>query len=198
MRKELVREEIPSVLGCLRAFSIASPLSVTAAKRVAEEQANWLLSTFDITEPPVPVEMVTELPRITVIGDPHIRASGFSYWADQSWILVVNNGESPQRQRFTIMHEFKHIVDHGRPGPHSEHWWEVWRDPKEQVADFFSGCVLVPRDLLKAAWMSGTRQPITLARLFDVSVSAMITRMGQVGLHGSGRHGDQYDNRYSR
>ena len=91
------------------------------------------------------------------------------------------------------MHEFKHIIDHGRPPllGQTRRTWGIHnrQDPAEQVADFFAGCLLVPKTLLKAAWMSGNRQPTSLARHFDVSVSAMLVRLHQVGLRGYERHG---------
>jgi Zn-dependent peptidase ImmA (M78 family) len=38
----------------------------------------------------------------------------------------------------------------------------------EQAADYFAGCVLMPRRSLKAAWGRGIQTPAALGNLFDV------------------------------
>jgi Zn-dependent peptidase ImmA (M78 family) len=51
----------------------------------------------------------------------------------------------------------------------------------EQVADYFAGCVLLPR-LLKRAWGNGVQTPHKLALAFGVSARAADVRLAQVGL----------------
>lgn len=36
-----------------------------------------------------------------------------SHWNGYEWIISIAEGDSPARQRFTLLHEFKHIIDHG-------------------------------------------------------------------------------------
>lgn len=81
------------------------------------------------------------------------------------------------------MHEFKHIIDHGRAA------WLYTGDRKhtateqaELVADYFAGCVLLPKRLLKRAWGDGFQRPSVLARHFRVSVAAVEVRLAQTGL----------------
>ena len=52
----------------------------------------------------------------------------------------------------------------------------------EQVADYFAGCLLVPRPLLKRAWGNGIQRQDELARAFNVSEQAIRVRLRQTGL----------------
>jgi Zn-dependent peptidase ImmA (M78 family) len=131
---------------------------------------------------PIPNEIVSELPRILVTYR-DIPTSGLSYWNGQNWVIALNRLEPWTRQRFTLLHEYKHIVDHGSvrslyPGNRS-------RTPEqqaEQAADFFAGCVLMPRRLMKRAWGDGVQSPSRLARHFETSERAVSVRLSQIGL----------------
>ena len=61
-----------SVLGSLRALLPNRRLSLTEALRIAELQADRLLRLRGIDDPAVPVEVVTDLPRITLDYDPDL------------------------------------------------------------------------------------------------------------------------------
>jgi Zn-dependent peptidase ImmA (M78 family) len=113
----------------------------------------------------------------------NIPTSGLSLWDGHQWIITLNRREPRTRQRFTLLHEYKHIVDHP-----SVDW--LYRDrpgisasqQAERAADYFAGCVLVPRHHLHAAWSEGIQQLDLLAHHFAVSVRAISIRLGQVGL----------------
>src|SRR5262249_10940153 len=120
-----IRTNIPSdtnsVLASLRSLSPDRLLSLDMALLVAERQAERLLRLRNVTSAPVPVSIVTGLPRITVDRDPDLprhAASGCSHWDSQAhvWVISVNPEEPSTRQRFTILHEYKHIIDHYHPG----------------------------------------------------------------------------------
>jgi len=109
-------------------------------------------------------------------------SSGASQWSHGRWLILLNGGETAGRQRFSLGHEFKHVLDHPfidvlYPGTRtmSAH------DRAEQVCDYFSACLLMPRTWLKKAWTQ-TQDPRTLARRFDVSAQAMGVRLLQIGL----------------
>lgn len=85
-------------------------------------------------------------------------ASGASLWdrGRGEWVVYLNRIDSWRRQRFTLFHEFKHIIDHGHR--HVLYAGPGHYDPDveaERAADYFAGCVLVPKKFLKRAW--GTR-----------------------------------------
>ncbi len=151
---------------------------------IAELQAAKLLELHEIDDGPVPGEIVTELPKLRIEQTTH-AASGASWWdtGRGEWVIHLNRRDSWNRRRFTLVHEFKHIIDHGRR--HVLYIGTSFKSPKdqaEQAADYFAGCVLVPRRLLKRAWGQGIQKVADLARLFHVSPAAIEVRLRQTGL----------------
>jgi Zn-dependent peptidase ImmA (M78 family) len=178
-----------SVLAALRRLHPNRPLLLSDALWLAELQANRLLQLRGAAhDVPVPTAIVTELPRITVEHDPDLpkdAASGCSTWDYQrrSWVISLNPTEPRRRRRFTVLHEYKHILDHGSPGiRNTGSLTPRQRPPAEVVADYFAGCVLMPKRLLAAAYYDGIQRPSDLAELFDVSEPAIRVRLHQVGL----------------
>jgi hypothetical protein len=175
-----------SVLARLRALAPAHPLTLDEALRLAERQANRLLELCGGGVVPVPSSIVTTQPRITVEHDPTLpseAASGCSDWDShrRTWIISLNPTEPRRRRRFTVLHEYKHIIDHPGPGIRPSRY-TYQRPDAEIVADYFAGCVLIPKRLLTAAYYDGIQQPADLAQLFDVSKEAIQVRLAQVGL----------------
>jgi Zn-dependent peptidase ImmA (M78 family) len=173
-----------SVLQVLR-YLIPNRGGVTfeEALRVAELQASQLLQVLDIDEFPVLNETISELPRIRIEYSDDLPSFGLSFWNGRCWIIELSTRQSRARQRFTLFHEYKHIIDHGSaarlyPGD-ARHKATV---QAELVADYFAGCVLVPRRALKSAWGHGVQKVHDLARLFDVSEQAIAVRLDQTGL----------------
>ncbi|WP_433703002.1 ImmA/IrrE family metallo-endopeptidase [Prescottella equi] len=172
-----------SILTQLRAVIPArTTIGFGEALRVAELHANRLLELHHVRSAPTPSEVVTELPKLHVerISAP---VSGASFWNGHSWVIQLNRTESRARQRFTLAHEYKHIIDHGatdRLYPGSRRLSSAQQ--AERAADYFAGCLLVPRRLLKRAWGSGTQRPTDLAQRFGVSEAAITVRLAQTGL----------------
>src|SRR3954447_8257728 len=106
-------DEGRSVLASLRDLIPPRPLQFIEALRIAELQALRLLELTGVSDGPVPTEIVSELPRIEVLHR-NIPTSGLSYWDGQRWLIAVNRTEPATRQRFTLFHEFKHIIDHNQ------------------------------------------------------------------------------------
>ena len=105
------------------------------------------------------------------------------HWSGRYWVIVINRYEPWTRRRFTLMHEFKHIVDHGHAqqlyngnARHTAH------EQAEMAADYFAGCILMPKRLLKRAWCNGLQTPTRLGRHFGVSPQAADVRLAQTGL----------------
>ncbi len=171
----------PSVLASLRSLVPERPLQFNEALRLAELQAVTLRRLCDMTEGPVSDDLITDLPRIRVVYR-RLPTSGMSYWDGQEWVIAINSSEPLTRQRFTLLHEFKHVVDHGRTD-------RLYGTAKatadlraEQACDYFAGCVLMPKQLMKRAWGNGIQQPEALAEHFDVSPRAAEVRLAQLGL----------------
>ena len=180
-----------SVLASLRALASAHPMTLDEALRLAERQATLLLALCGGPTVPVPTSTITGQPRITVEHDsalPAEAASGCSDWDShrRTWVISLNPTEPRRRQRFTVLHEYKHIIDH--PGPSIRPSPYAYQRPvAEMIADYFAGCVLVPKRVLATAYYDGIQYPADLAQLFDVSKEAIQVRLAQVGLAESGR-----------
>lgn len=183
MTRETETDSEPSVLASLRAQIPQRPVSFTEALRIAEQQAARLLARFGIRQWPVPETILLELPHLKVEQHHGVPARGCHFWDSdrRTWFIHINGSEPAVRQRFTLLQEYKHIVDHGRyallygdgPGGCAR---------AKQAAELFAGSVLVPRPLLKRAWGDGMRQVAELADAFDVSPRAITMRLEQVGL----------------
>ncbi len=100
------------VLAILRSAMPRRLLNSQEAELVAELQANRLLELAGMPQPPVPNELITELPRIAVRLDPNLPVSGCAQWVSGRWLLSINASEPWTRQRFSLAHEFKHVLDH--------------------------------------------------------------------------------------
>lgn len=175
-------ETARSVLASLRALIPQRTVTFTEALRIAELQAARLRSLLDITDDSLPSEAIADLPRIRVTRRV-LPTSGMSYWDGQSWVIALNAREPETRQHFTLLHEYKHILDHGhadrlygtRSGSNTD-------QRAEHAADYFAGCALMPKRLVKRAWGTGIQTPEALADLFDVSPRAAQVRLAQLGL----------------
>lgn len=173
----------PSLLGRLRSLTPArSDLSFDEALRIAELQAAHLADALGGCDRLTDDE-ITSLPRIRVVYEP-LAVSGMSHWTGTEWLIVINDGDSLQRQRFTLLHEFKHVIDHGPAA-------RLYRGTAlvsaamqaERAADYFAGCALVPKRDLKAAWGAGMQRADDLAAHFGVSANAIVVRLSQTKLN---------------
>lgn len=164
-----------STMRDLRAVVPRRPLDLRDCYRIAELQAAKLRHLE--ADPIYPTEAISELPRVQVIYEPNLPSSGMSFWDGRNWVIVLDQDEPPTRQRFTMLHEFKHILDH--PSKNRMHLTEA---QTERLADYFAACVLMPKSKIKWALGSGEQRIDQLARVFGVSEPAMAYRLNQLGL----------------
>lgn len=171
----------PSVLTSLRAVIPRRDASFLEALRTAELQAAKLADLIG-DERGILEHHITGLPRIVVIHE-SIPVSGMSYWNGQQWVIVLSAREPAVRQRFTLLHEFKHIVDHGYTAQlYRTNQRMTAAEQAEAAADYFAGCALVSKRALKAAWGNGIQRVADLASQFGVSEPAIRVRLAQTGL----------------
>ena len=159
-------------------------LSFPEACRVAERQAHEILKRWDYDSPPFPEALITELPRIDVQRVGSLVASGATRWSQGAWRIRINAADSAARQRFTLAHEFKHVLDapvesviHARLQTGSGHERQV-----EAICDHFAACLLMPKRWVTQAWYAGHQDLGELAWLFEVSQQAMLIRLQTLGL----------------
>jgi IrrE N-terminal-like domain len=172
------------ILARLREIVPRRGLSPAEAKLTAERQAATLLAHTGIEKPAVPEGIITELPFLAVTHRPGFPTSGMATQTDTGWVIVLRAEEAKVRQRFSLIHEFKHILD----DPHIE-WLYPTRggyspeDRAERICDYFAACVLMPRMWIKRDWAGGGIQDIArLARRYNVSQVAMAVRLSELGL----------------
>ena len=175
---------MPSVVADLRAVCPHRPLTFSEGLRVAELQANRLLEASEIREPAVPDSVVADLPRVSVERVGRIPVSGSVRWSKGLWVITLNRVEPTVRQRFSLAHELKHVLD----APFGEVLYPDWRgltehDRAEQVANHFAACLLMPKAWVRRAYFNhGLTSLPRLAAQFEVSQAAMRYRLESLGL----------------
>lgn len=165
----------PSTLSRLRALSPNVRLTRDDARVIAERQANKLIELLDAIDG-IHESHIADLPRIRIIREA-LPTSGLSYWNGIEWIIVLNESESPTRQRFSLLHEYKHVIDHGQ-----QQTLYVSEQDAERAADYFAACALMPKRDLKRVYCTVTQRVEALADYFGVSPSALRIRLEQTGL----------------
>jgi Zn-dependent peptidase ImmA (M78 family) len=159
------------------------PLSPGESLRIAELQANRLLQHFGIETPAVPEEIVSELPRIRIVREHCLPVSGSAHWNGRHWIITVSADEHPCRQRFSLMHEFKHVLDHTtRHFLYQDTQYRTAAEQAERVADAFAAFALMPKRVVKRLWFQRHQNIEQLASLLQVSPQALRYRLDQLGL----------------
>jgi len=185
-----MNESKQSIMKNVRGIMPARPVSLGEAYILAERQATELLRQLGVTSVPIPIARLSELPRVEIQVEPRYKMldkSGFSHrWENGRWLIVVNRNDVPGRRRFTLAHEFKHVLDHsivsvayarlGNGDSKRQH------RQIEHICDHFAACLLMPRMVVKRAWTSGIQDTEALAGLFKVSASAMQIRLDYLGL----------------
>lgn len=173
-----------SLLSELRALFPDRRLTVFEARQIADRQTTMLLRRLGITDPPVPTELLAALPFLEVRAPRGLNCAGAVRWIKPRWTILVNGSEPATRQRFSLAHELKHVIDHRQRdviyGPETNGLaaWQIER----LICDYFSACLLMPRPWVKRAWVGGLQSVSALAELFDVSQEAMAIRLSQLGL----------------
>lgn len=179
---------VPKTTGTLATLRDLAPnraMSQTEAIHFAELQANKLLELSAVHDPPVPDSVITNIPKVAVKRVSPWPVSGCTDWTKGTWTIVINSAEPILRQRFTLAHEFKHILDYRYIDvAYPTTTFMGHHQRVEAVCDYFAGCLLVPERFLKDAWERGVRTLPELSSIFGVSQAAIQTRLIQTGLAG--------------
>lgn len=170
------------LLARLRRLMPLRPLAYWEHLLVAERQANRLLADQQQTEPGISLEWLSgnTLGNVRVEMKPRWDMeglSGYAKWADGLWMIGVSKANPQARRRFTLAHEFKHVIDGNRD---KLTYQKLTADQVERIADYFAACYLMPKMLLRRAWTRGLQDPEALAGLFKVSRKAMDKRLAHL------------------
>lgn len=159
------------------------PLTWSEAHSIAERQAALLLDLSSIYEPPVPQFVIASLPGIVVDWRRDWPAEATSFHTSTHWRIVVRASDVKQRQRFSLAHELKHVLDDPVIDQLFLHLSaDRRRDRAERLCNYFAACLLMPRPWLKHDWCSGMQNVRDLGRRYYVSDEAMTTRLSELGL----------------
>jgi Zn-dependent peptidase ImmA (M78 family) len=159
-------------------------LTMIEAMQVAELQATRFRVLSGSTHPAIPETAIAGLPRVQVERMTPAPAAGASQWSRGRWLILINGGEPIGRQRFSLMHEFKHVLD----SPFIQLLYPAidglsQHERGEQICEYFAACLLMPRALVKQLYCDeGVQEIGRLARRFEVSWQAMKIRLLQLGL----------------
>ena len=144
----LVADE--DAISILRALLPARAMTWSEAHSIAERQAAQLLDLLNIAEPPVPQFVISSLPGIVVDWQEDWPISGTAVRTRSHWRIVLKTSEPRQRQRFSLAHEFKHVLDdpvidrtHAHLKPHRR------QERAERLCNYFAACLLMPRPWIK-------------------------------------------------
>lgn len=172
-----------SVLALLRGLVPQRQLLPSEAYRIAELQANRLLEHCAIQTTAVPDEIITELPRIKVEHEHGLPVSGSAHWNGRYWVITLSADEHPLRQRFSLAHEFKHVLDHTtKDFLYQDRSTINAHEQAERVADYFAACLLMPKRVVKRLWGERHQDIAKLADMLQVSPAALRYRLDQLGL----------------
>ena len=100
------------------------------------------------------------------------QVSGLTFYSGDQPVILYNDGETPQRIRFTIGHELGHLVlGHVRPGEHTRQNREPQPgdSPMEQAANRFAADLLAPACVL---WGLGLHSPEEIGEVCKISIQA--------------------------
>lgn len=166
-------------LASLRRLLPRRDITYAEAIMVAEQQANRLAAQWGHRA--IQESDILNLTRLDIVratfGEHPTRGdavhSGASRYHNGRWIIWLDASESETRQRFTICHELKHILD----WPHQSSYRNLSQQEIERVCDHFAGCLLMSKSSIYRLWGDGLRTPEALAAVFRVSLAAMKVRL---------------------
>ncbi|KSU53334.1 MULTISPECIES: ImmA/IrrE family metallo-endopeptidase [unclassified Gordonia (in: high G+C Gram-positive bacteria)] len=159
-------------------------MSYPEALRAAERQAVRLARAFNADRHVVSKRDLLSITRVEIHAATTVAkdypASGHCYYERGRWVIVVDTTEPLTRQRFTVAHELKHIIDAGCAVERI--YARLSASQIEQVCDHFAACLLMSKQAVYHLWGEGLRTPEALAMACHVSVRAMKRRMAELGL----------------
>jgi predicted transcriptional regulator len=172
-----------NIISILRQLLPDRAMTWSEAHSVAERQATLLLQLVHATEPPVPQFVISNLPGVMVDWRPDWPTDAMSFKTDSFWRIVIRSNDVVPRQRFSLAHEFKHVLDDPVIDRMSQHLPVERRNERaERLCNYFAACFLMPRGWIKRDWCSGHQKLRELARRYYVSEEAMSTRLSELGL----------------
>lgn len=189
--KKVTKAGMTMLMAELRTLAPNRPLSYGESIQVARLQAARLRKFLDISKPEINLIWLVEQAAVPVRFVPSHELNEDSGLTtdliDGKLRMFINQGEPPVRQRFSLLHEFKHVLDFPYAGILHERLGSGDAERKgsmiEWVANEFAAHVLMPTSLVKRIWVK-TQSVSLSASVFNVSNEAMSTRLTKMNLIG--------------
>ena len=170
-----------TVLHTLRALVPDRHVSHLETLHIAEQQADLLRGILHITTDTFPVELIEQVPFISIKRINGLPVSGIAFWGDHTWKIHIRAEEPLSRRRFNTLHEFKHVIDHPNLSRLYDERPHVAAGERELVADHFAACALMPANLLRRASRE-TSDRCSLAGRFHVDHAQLGHRLDDLDL----------------
>ena len=176
------------VLDRMRAVCPSRPLSWSEAERIADRQAGILRRELDNSSRTLlTTSALLGLAFLTVSYRDGFPLSGMAMKTDVGWVIVIKGDEPKVRQRFSLAHEIKHIIDDDLMTHLNRDLYPATalysaQQRGERVADRFAAALLMPKVLIRRDWADSLQDVALLARRYDVSRIAMEVRLREIGL----------------
>lgn len=176
-----------SVLATLRSLIPESTLTLAETLQLIDAQAAALRALAGASDTPCfPESFVTDIPSLR-LDETSLPLHGYSFWdpSQSRWVICRRSADTTAERRFTLLHEFAHILWHS----HEAELFPGLSEPTrkrlaEHAADMFAREVLMPRRLVKSAYCDGVRSSAQLAAHFNVSAKAARSKLAQMDLGG--------------
>ena len=125
------------VLTALRALVTRHYECVADALLVAEAQARLMRDLLPAHLEWLPNQLTDLIPNIAVELIDIIPVAGTAFWGRGHWTIHLRAADTPDAQRFTALHELKHIIDHPLRGD-----GPLTTGEREAAADHFARTVM--------------------------------------------------------
>lgn len=192
--KKTTKNAATALVESLRGLAPNRPLTYGESLQVARIQAARLRQWASADAPDFNLIWLVDQTAVPVHFVPGYKLgeqSGLTTNAVEGRLRIfINQSEPALRQRFTLLHEFKHALDfaeaetlHAKLGHGNT---QRQKDMIEWVANDFAAHALMPTALVKREWFAWQDLP-TVANVFNVSVEAMAHRLARLGLRGQDR-----------
>jgi Zn-dependent peptidase ImmA (M78 family) len=168
-----------TTLSGLRRLLPQRAISYPEALAVAEKQANRLAARHrDGSVQEADLLSLTAISIETDTATTDDEHSGSSHYDRGRWVIQLDATEPRTRQRFTLAHEIKHIID----ATNAEAYARLTDRQIEHVCDHFAACLLMSKPAVYRLWGRGIRTPEALAAGLRVSLAAITIRLNTMGL----------------
>jgi hypothetical protein len=148
-----------------------------------ETLASDYLVRLGVENPPVPSELLSAFDdsrQIDLQLLPLKCFHGAAWLLGSEWVVQLNELDSPEVRRHTIFHEGFHIACRNA-SPAFKRVDLTYKPFRDVLADHFATAILMRKEWVEERSTAVQDVP-KMARMFDVSASAMEHRLGQLGL----------------